>query len=93
MGLTPYEYYCMSPLEFYFASKGYMERYWKEWDRTRHIMYTMASTVPSKKKLPKMQFWFPLPMDGETHGEEDIKDMFAKLKEKIKNHGDKRATG
>ena len=54
MGLTPHEYYCMSPLEFYYASKGYMNKYYKELEQTRIIAYTVASTVPSKKKLPSM---------------------------------------
>lgn len=89
MGLTPHDYYCMSPLEFYYASKGFSDRTWREWDMTRHIMYTVASTVPSKRKLPKMRIWFPLPSDGEAHGENDVKAMFAQLKERIKEHGSK----
>ncbi len=91
MGLSPHEYYCMSPLEFYYASKGYMNKYWKEWDMVRHQMYTVASTVPSKKKLPRLRAWFPLPTDGNTHEESDVKEMFRKLKEKI--NGNKRTTG
>ena len=92
MGLTPHEYYCMSPLEFYYASKGYLNKYWKEWDMVRHQMYTVACTVPSKKKMPRIKAWFPLPTDRATHHESDVKEMFKKLKEKIKAHGSKRTT-
>lgn len=91
MGLTPHEYYCMSPLEFYYASKGYMNKYWKDWDMVRHQMYTVASTVPSKRKLPRLRAWFPLPTDGDAHAEGDVREMFRKLKEKI--NGNKRTTG
>ena len=91
MGLTPHEYYCMSPLEFYYASKGYMNKYWKQWDMVRHIMYTTASTVPSKKKLPKISKWFPLPIDVNTViSSERANEMFKILKEKM--NGNKRAT-
>lgn len=62
-----------------------MDKYWKQWDMTRHTMYMIAGTVPSKKRLPKLSTWFPLPIDTEAHGEDDVKDMFNKLKEKIKN--------
>lgn len=85
MGLTPHEYYCMSPLEFHYASKGYLRKQWQEWDRTRHVMYIVAGTVKTKKRLPKLSTWFPLPIDKESHAEDDIQDMFTKLKEKLKN--------
>ena len=91
MGLTPHEYYCMSPLEFYYASKGYMNKYWNEWNMTRHQMYTVASTVRSKKKLPRLQKWFPLPIDKSTGIDgKTANEMFRKLKEKI--NGNKRTT-
>lgn len=46
------------------------------------LAYTMASTVPSKKKLPKMTKWMPLPSDRETEmGEDKVMDLFKKLKE------------
>jgi hypothetical protein len=66
MGLTPHEYYCMSPLEFYYASRGHLNKYYKELEQTRIISYTVASTVPSKTKLPNMQKWMPLPNDIDT---------------------------
>jgi len=55
---------------------------WRKWEHTRVIAYTMASTVPSKKRLPKMTKWMPLPTDRETEmGEDKVKDLFKKLKE------------
>lgn len=83
----------MSPLEFHLAAKGHMAKHWNQWDMVRHQMYTVASTVKSKRKLPKITIWFPLPNDKDTHNEEGIKEMFSKLKEKLKAHGNKRATG
>ena len=45
----------------------------------------VAGTVKTKKRLPKLSTWFPLPIDKESHAEDDIQDMFTKLKEKLKN--------
>ena len=42
----------------------------------------MASTVPSKKRLPKMTRWLPLPTDKEKEMDDDkVMDLFKKLKE------------
>lgn len=64
MGLTPNEYYSMTPYEFELAAKGYTDRYWKGWEHTRHISYTIAQ-VNSSKKMPAPQKWMPLPTDKE----------------------------
>lgn len=79
----------MSPLEFHYAAKGYMNKYWKQWDMIRHQMYTTASTIQSKKRLPNIRRWFPLPIDGADHQESEVKEMFKQLKEKIKANGNK----
>lgn len=63
MGLTPHEYYCMSPLEFHYACNGYVNRYYKQVEQTRLIAYTVASTVKTKHKLPPITKWMPLPTD------------------------------
>lgn len=82
MGLTPQEYYCMSPLEFYYASKGYFNKYYKELEQTRIIAYTTASTVPTKKKLPPMHKWMPLPNDIDSGmSGERANEIFKKLKQ------------
>lgn len=50
------------------------------------IAYTMASTVPSKKRLPKMTRWLPLPTDKEKEMDDDkVNDLFKKLKEHDRN--------
>lgn len=43
-------------------------------------MYVTASTVPSKKKLPRMKAWMPLPNDKSTHSVDEIKEMFKMIK-------------
>lgn len=50
------------------------------------VAYTMASTVPSKKRLPKMTRWLPLPTDKEKEMDDDkVNDLFKKLKEHDRN--------
>lgn len=72
----------MSPLEFYLAQKGYANKYYKGLEQTRLIAYTVACTVPSKKKLPVITKWMPLPTDSQTRGisEEKALAIFEKIK-------------
>lgn len=56
----------MSPLEFHYACKGYMNKYYKEVEQTRLIAYTVASTVKTKHRLPPITKWMPLPSDKHT---------------------------
>lgn len=53
----------MSPLEFHYACNGYMNKYYKGLEQTRLIAYTVASTVKTKRKLPPITKWMPLPSD------------------------------
>lgn len=80
MGLTPHEYYCMSPLEFYYACNGYMNKYYKGLEQTRLIAYTVASTVKTKHKLAPITKWMPLPTDKNTSNisNERAKELFKK---------------
>jgi hypothetical protein len=74
----------MSPLEFHYAAKGYWNKHWQQWDMVRHQMYTVAGTVKSKKRLPKLSIWFPWPIDNNTGiSNERANDVFKMLKEKI----------
>lgn len=66
MGLTPHQYYCMSPLEFHYASKGFTNKYYKQLEQTRLIAYTVAGTVRRKTKLPPITKWMPLPSDKQN---------------------------
>lgn len=48
------------------------------------IAYTTAGTVPSKRRLPKMTQWLPLPTDkGQQISEDRIKQMLKQAKAKI----------
>lgn len=87
MGLTPHEYYCMSPLEFHYACNGHMNKYYKDLEQTRLIAYTIASTVKTKVKIPPITKWMPLPNDKHQINESDIKRMFQLTKEKMINNG------
>ena len=90
MGLKPHDYYCMSPLEFHYACKGHLNKYYKELEQTRIIAYTVASTVPSKKKLPPMNRWMPLPTDkNNVVSNTRALEIFKRIKEKNKAHGSK----
>lgn len=62
------------------AAVGYNNKVIQMWERTRFESYTVASTVPSKRKLPPIQKWMPLPNDGEDISDSRIKGMFEKLK-------------
>lgn len=87
MGLTPHEYYCMTRAEFFCATNGYQNKEWKKWEHTRVMAYTTANTVMSKKKLPKMTKWMPLPNDAEMNklSDKHIKSMFDKVAQMDKN--------
>lgn len=80
MGLTPHEYYCLSPLEFHLKSKGYWESYWENWEHTRFIAYNVRATIPTKEKLPDIRKWLPLPSDKDRVDEGRVKRMLDKAK-------------
>lgn len=52
----------MTPYQFRMAAEGHTTKYWKEWEHTRHISYTIAQSN-SSKKLPPVNKWMPLPID------------------------------
>lgn len=56
----------MSPLEFHYACNGYMNKHYKGLEQTRLIAYTVASTVKTKRNLPPITKWMPLPSDKMT---------------------------
>lgn len=63
-----------------------MNKYYKQLEQTRLISYTVASTVPSKKKLPPIHRWMPLPTDkSKGISNERAKEMFKILKEQHGN--------
>lgn len=74
----------MSPLEFHYACKGYMNKYYKELEQTRLISYNIACTVRRKTPIPKITIWMPLPTDKDKVSEAEIKKMFQLTKDKLK---------
>lgn len=82
MGLLPHEYYCMSPLEFYYSSKGHISKYYKELEQTRIIAYTTACLKETKQKIKPIHKWMPLPTDKQTG---ITSDKALKIFEIIKN--------
>lgn len=81
MGLSPHSYFCMSPLEFSYAAKGYVNKQWKQWEHTRFLGYQTAASVKRKTALPPMERWLKLPTDDTDISEDRIKQMFDKLKD------------
>lgn len=90
MGLSSWDYYRMTPAEFYLAYRGFQKNEWKQWEHTRFLAYNTALTVPRKKgrRLPSLKKWMPLPTDKIVEKEESISKMemvFKALAEKNKN--------
>jgi len=48
IGLLPDEFYRMSWKEFFLTAKGFYKKYWNEWEQTRLIAYTTATTVQNE---------------------------------------------
>lgn len=60
-----------------------MNKYYKELEQTRILAYTTASTVPSKKKLPPIHRWMPLPSDRDKGLSNDrAKEIFKLISKK-----------
>lgn len=88
MGLSPHEFYCMTPAEFFLKCRGHNRLYWQEWERTRFIAYNVVSTIPRKrgKRLPSMSRWFPLPTDKTVSHDTDVEKMktvWDRIKDKL----------
>lgn len=83
MELTPHQYYSMTRAEFIIKSKGYHKKQMEKWEHTRFLGYQTISTIPSKKKLPGITKWMPLPSDeGVNISKDRIKLMLEKAKQK-----------
>lgn len=90
MGLTPSQFYTMTPAEFFLTLRGFNDKAWKVWRHTRLIAYTTYATTPRKKgKFPvSMLRWLPLPIDKKNQDLTPVDKMnavFAFLAEKAKN--------
>jgi hypothetical protein len=91
MGLTISEYHSMTPYQFSLAAEGYMNRYWKQWEHTRHISYVVAQSN-SSKTLPPPSKWMPLPTDND-YKPISRKEKKAKWQHALKSLKEKKAKG
>lgn len=74
----------MTRAEFFMASNGYHKKQLEKWEHTRFLGYQTISTIPSKKKMPPIKKWMPLPTDNQIEISEDrIKQMLNRAKEKV----------
>jgi len=86
----PKEFYAMTWKEFILLTRGWQRGTWKKWEHTRLIAYVQATTNnKSKRKLPKMEKWFPLPTDkeGNEFEAEKYKVIFEKARLKHAHNG------
>lgn len=93
--MKPWELRQYSFKEFLIAVKGNALREAREWDRTRHIMFVMAKTVDSKKKIKKVSDILSLPLlDKPQEGDRAemkkklrLAERYYALKEKLASDG------
>jgi hypothetical protein len=78
MGLTPKEFYSVSPVEFELMARGFHRARIYESKLNRNIMYVIAKTAGSKINSPE-ELW-PLDEPQEETGEDEIKKLFEALK-------------
>lgn len=64
IGLTPSQFWDLTPRELGNAIEGYKKREVEEWKRTRFIAYTVATYAGKQMKhhIP-IERWYPLPGD------------------------------
>lgn len=82
IGLKKIEFEDLTWREWQLISEGYSLRNLKEWERTRAIIYTIASVNRNPKKpFPTIQKFMPLPTDEaeEREGEKISKDALARV--------------
>jgi hypothetical protein len=75
--------------EFILTLRGWQKKGWKEWEKVRLIAYVQASSNNrSKRKLPKIERWMPLPLDkeGREIQSEQLKTVFEKARLKHSNN-------
>lgn len=82
MGLLPYQFYRISPLEFGLMAQGYKNRQVMEMKLNRNVIYTMAKLWGSNTPNDPADFW-DLGDKVETDMDEVAK-LFDALREKDK---------
>jgi hypothetical protein len=77
MGLTPKEFYSVSPVEFELMARGFHRARIYESKLNRNIMYVIAKTAGSKINSPD-ELW---PLDEpQEESEDEIQKLFDNLK-------------
>lgn len=71
MGMTSYEFHCLTAAEYILAVRGYDRKLIREWEHTRLIAYTSA------KPKQDISSWMPLPTDNGAGVIEESKLMEA----------------
>lgn len=68
MGLRPAEVKKLTLAEYSLMYIGYHRRYEQEWNRTRHLMYSVINFggMGTTNPVPPSQIW---PLDMDTYGE------------------------
>lgn len=70
MGLTPKQYYSMTPAEFILMSRGYRQADERKWQKVRFLGYQTYLSRPIKGRHQRITSWHPLPSD--KHDKPDI---------------------
>lgn len=82
MGLTPIQFYNVTPREFHLMVQGFRNRRIDQYKQNRNLMFIMAKLWSSKPPSKPQDLW-ELPGDVvEEHSEDEIAKLFEALKEK-----------
>lgn len=84
MNIPPDDLYKYSWREFFLKLHGFTKAEYKQWEHTRMIAYvTASSNNRSKKQLPHITRWLPLPTDKKTNLDVDkMKLVWDKINKK-----------
>ena len=67
IGLTPYEFNCMTFAEYALTISGYFEKRWRSDNHTREIVYNIIKFSPNRKgNMPPIDKFWKLPTDKKT---------------------------
>ena len=80
MGLTPLEFYSMSPIEFALFTEGYNNRRLMEFKLNRNIVFTMARLWGSNIPKDPAEFWDL--GDKEVQDDDEVGKLFEQLRQK-----------
>jgi hypothetical protein len=82
IGLTPYEFNCMTFAEYALTISGYFERRWRSDQQTREIVYNIIKFSPNRRgNMPSIEKFWKLPTDKKTStfDAEQIKEKWKRI--------------